>query len=99
MQEDLAYLSEVIKRINKDALASVEKVKSEDLIKQLKEFSSKLNELSVTIIASKEGTGITGESPAARGGETDIPVQYPSWRARCATGGRNPRIRRSTRRW
>jgi UDP-N-acetylglucosamine enolpyruvyl transferase len=36
-------------------------VKKEDLIKMLKEFSVKLTELSMTIIASKEGTGITGE--------------------------------------
>ena len=61
MQEDLAYLSEVINRINKDALALADAIKQDDLNKQLKEFSNKLTELSKTIIASKEGTGITGE--------------------------------------
>jgi hypothetical protein len=60
MQEDLAYLSEVINRINK-ALVLADTVKKEELKKQLKEFSVKLIELSKTIIASKEGTGITGE--------------------------------------
>ena len=61
MQEDLAYLSEVINRLNKAALVLADTIKKEDLHKQLKEFSSKLTELSKTIIASKEGTGITGE--------------------------------------
>ena len=61
MQEDLAYLSEVINRINKATLILADSVKQEDLKKQLKEFSAKLIELSRTIIASKEGTGITGE--------------------------------------
>ncbi|MDR3665872.1 MAG: hypothetical protein P4L35_03405 [Ignavibacteriaceae bacterium] len=61
MQEDLAYLSEVINRINKTAIVYSDTVKNSDLRYQLKEFSSKLTELSKTIIASKEGTGITGE--------------------------------------
>jgi hypothetical protein len=61
MQEDLAYLSEVIKRINKAALVLADTVKKGDLHKQLKGFLVKLTELSNTIIASKEGTGITGE--------------------------------------
>ena len=61
MQEDLAYLSEVINRTNKAVLVLSDTVKPEELKKELKEFSDKLIELSKTIIASKEGTGITGE--------------------------------------
>jgi hypothetical protein len=61
MQEDLAYLSEVIKRINKAVMVLADTIKGEDLRKELKEFSIKLTDLSKTIIASKEGAGITGE--------------------------------------
>jgi len=61
LQEELAYLSELIKRAGKEAAAIADSVKKDDLKNYLKEFSGKLSDLSKTLIASKEGTGITGE--------------------------------------
>ena len=61
LQEELAYLSEIIKRAGGQAAALADSVKKDDLKNSLKEFSGKLKDLSKTIIASKEGTGITGE--------------------------------------
>jgi photosystem II stability/assembly factor-like uncharacterized protein len=61
MQEDLAYLSEVINRLNKSTHNYADTIKKEDVHKLLVEFTNKLTELSKTIIASKEGTGLTGE--------------------------------------
>jgi photosystem II stability/assembly factor-like uncharacterized protein len=61
LQEELAFLSELIKRAGKDASAISDSVKKDDIKNNLKEFSGKLTDLSKTLIASKEGTGITGE--------------------------------------
>jgi photosystem II stability/assembly factor-like uncharacterized protein len=61
LQEELAYLSELIKRAGKEATAAADSVKKDDGKNNLKEFAGKLNDLSITLIASKEGTGITGE--------------------------------------
>ncbi len=61
LQEELAYLNELIIRAEKQAKTTADSVKSQDLKKELNEFSVKLTELSKTLVASKEGTGITGE--------------------------------------
>jgi len=61
LQEDLAFLNEQIKRLGIESSAISDSIKNGDIKDNLNEFSGKLIDLSKTLAASKEGTGITGE--------------------------------------